>query len=126
MAREEERNFCRQEMSDRVATFLDLYEYRDGSGVGVLQSVFIDLFSPNRKSLATNKSIEPKPQFEKKESKLAIIEQSSCQLRNFTIQNQPTLKMKGADYLGRVIAAQNRTRKVDSYWLEKSVNDLWN
>jgi hypothetical protein len=28
-------------------------------------------------------------------------------LRNFKIQNQPTLKMKGADYLGRVIAAQN-------------------
>jgi hypothetical protein len=124
MAREEERNFCRQEMSDHVATFLDLYEYRDGSGVGVLKSIFIDLFSPNRKSLATNKSIEPKPQFEKKESKL--IEQSSYQLSNFTIQNQPTLKMKRSDYLGRVIAEQNRTTKVDSCWLEKSVNDLWN
>jgi hypothetical protein len=124
MAREEERNFCRQEMSDHVATFLDLYEYRDGSGVGVLKSIIIDLFSPNRKSLATNKSIEPKPQFEKKESKL--IERSSYQLGNFTIQDQPTLKMKRADYLGRVIATQNRTRKVDSYWLEKSVNDLWN
>jgi hypothetical protein len=111
-------------MSDHVTTFLDLYEHRDGSGVGVLKSIFIDLFSPNRKSLATNKSIEPKPQFEKKESKLK--EQSSYQLLNFTIQNQPTLKMKGADYLGRVIAAQNRTRKVDSYWLKKSVNDLWN
>ena len=61
-------------MSDQVATFLDLYENRDGSGVGVLKSVFIDLFSPNRKSLATNKSIRPKPRLEKKESKL--IEQS--------------------------------------------------
>jgi hypothetical protein len=105
MAREEERNFCCQEMSDQVATFLDLYENRDGSGVGVLKSVFIDQFSPNCKSLATNKSIEPKPRLEKKESKLK--EQSSYQLRNFKIQNQPTLKMKGADYLGRVIAAQN-------------------
>jgi hypothetical protein len=114
MAREEERNFCRREMSDHVVTFLDLYEYRDGSGVGALKSVFIGLFSPNRKSLATNKSILPKPQLEKKESKL--IEQSSYQSRNFRIQNQLTLKMKGADYLGRVIAILNRTRKVDSYW----------
>jgi hypothetical protein len=120
MAREEERNFCRQEMSDHVATFLDLYEYRDGFGVAVLKSIFIDLFSPNRKSLATNKSIRPKPRLEKKESKLK--EQSSY----LTIQDQPTLKMKRADYLGRVMATQNRTRKVDSYWLEKSVNDLWN
>jgi hypothetical protein len=91
MAREEERNFCCQEMSDQVATFLDF----DGSGVGVLKSAFIDLFSPNRKSLATNKSIQSKPQLEKKESKL--IERSSYQLSNFTIQNRPTLKMKGAD-----------------------------
>ena len=124
MAREEERNFCCQEMSDQVATFLDLYQNRDGSGVGVLKSVFIHLFSPKHKSLATNKSIRSKPRPENKESKL--IEQSSYQLSNFTIQNQPTLKMKRSDYLGRVIAAQNRTRKVDSYWLEKSVNNLWN
>jgi hypothetical protein len=82
--------------------------------VRFVKSVFIHLFSPKHKSLATNKSIQSKPRPEKKESKL--IERSSYQLGNFTIQNQPTFKMKRADYLGLVIAEQNRTTKVDSYW----------
>jgi hypothetical protein len=79
--------------------------------VELVKSVFKDQFSPNHKSLATNKSIQSKPQLEKKDSKLI-----EYQLGNFTIQNQPTLKMKRADYLGRVIAEEHRTTKVDSYW----------
>jgi hypothetical protein len=82
--------------------------------VELVKSVFKDLFSPNHKSLATDKSIQSEPRLEKKERKL--IEQSSYQLENFTIQNQPTLKIKRADYLGRVIAEQHKITKVDSYW----------
>jgi hypothetical protein len=41
---------------------------------------------------------------------------SAGQLRSLTIQNQPTWKMKGADYLGLALKKENRATKMDSYW----------
>jgi hypothetical protein len=63
-------------------------------------------------NMTSYKSIQSKLRLEKSK----LIEQLSYQLVNFTIQNQPALKMKRADYLGRVIVEQNRAVKVDSYW----------
>lgn len=81
--------------------------------LGCVKSIFVHISNSKSNLLAIASSIQSKLRHsEKKQTKLTG--QPSCHLHSFTIQNQPTLKSKRADYLGLAIVEENRATKVNS------------
>lgn len=93
--------------------------------VGGMKSIFVHLSNSKHGLLIIASPIQPKLRFaEKKQSNLP--RQSSKLLQRVTIQNQPTLKTKRADYLG--LAAMRGNSYKSGFVLVGAtiVKELWN